>query len=43
MTGVMQRDFGFWFAYFRRKNAVTLTVARGAEGTGFYVAMGFAF
>ena len=34
---------GLWFAYFRRKNAVTLAVARSAEATSFYVAMGFPF
>jgi hypothetical protein len=32
-----------WFAYFRRRDAVTLAEARSAEGTSFYVGMGFAF
>jgi len=34
---------GLWFAYFRRRNAVTLAAARSAEGTSFYVGMGFSF
>jgi hypothetical protein len=34
---------GLWFAYLRRDHTVTVAVARSAEKTGFYLAMGFAF
>ena len=34
---------GLWFAYFRRRNAVTLAAAHSAEGTSVYVGMGFSF
>ena len=34
---------GLWFAYFRRDHTVTLAAARSADGTGFYVGMGFPF
>lgn len=34
---------GLWFAYVERSNTVTVAVARGDEGTGLYVRMGFLF
>jgi hypothetical protein len=34
---------GLWLAYLSRAHTVTAAAARGAEGTGFYLRMGFLF
>lgn len=34
---------GIWLAWLKRGNAVTLAAARGDEGTGLYVRVGFAY